>query len=60
MNAIFKLSVSEFVMSVDADFCAGSYYEDKYQDVANSINDDNDDGVNYHSENYETLDMSHS
>ncbi len=27
--------VSEIVTSVDADFCAGSYDEDKYQDVAN-------------------------
>lgn len=45
---------------VNAVFCAGSNDEDKYQDVGNYINDDNDDGINYHSENDETLDMSHS
>ncbi len=32
---LFLSYVSEFVTSVDADFCAGSYDEDKYQDVAN-------------------------
>lgn len=45
---------------VNAVFSAGSYDEGKYQDVGNYINDDNDDGINYHSENYETLDTLHS
>lgn len=45
---------------VDADFCAGSFNEDKYQDGGNYINDDNGDVINYHSENDETMDTSHS
>lgn len=47
-------------VGVDADFCAGSFDEDKCQDVGNYINDDNGDVINYHSENDETLDTSHS